>query len=170
MPKILALDTGNITGWAFGDTAGGPPECGTWDMPPVADGLGIMCASYADVLHRAIAEWRPDLVAMEEVMPATLKSAQASWSHMSISAITQMICYRSQVPLKQCHLSKIRSAFIGRTVGDKREDVIDKVKTKRKIDIKDYVLARAIELGCEPDSTDASDACAVFFYARKFIA
>ena len=63
--RILALDTGLMTGWAF-NARRGPIRSGTHDFMPVAGETGRVLAVFEEWLLDTITELKPELVVYEK--------------------------------------------------------------------------------------------------------
>ena len=154
-PTILALDTGGDAGWAFGQLGAAPPLCGTWPLRIKGDSLGQVMATTMETVWQAIQHHKPDIVTYEQIMPAALKNSAANISHVSIAAIVHLACFRAGIEPEIRHLSSIRRRIIRRTRPDKGKN------------IKDYVIAEVVKRGCQPDSHNAADACALWYYEES---
>lgn len=151
MGTLLALDLGTAVGWAVADTLrqpGGQFRCGTAQLPAYGLSAGGYFASYADWLADMITTYQPDEVAVEQTLATVEDRGQhATESLLGLRALTAVVCYRRSMPLTWHAVSTVRKAVCG--------------SGRAK---KDEVNVEAIKRGARPDSHNAADAAAVWFY------
>jgi Holliday junction resolvasome RuvABC endonuclease subunit len=111
--KVLALDLGTKTGWAFGDTAAAP-SAGTWTLATASQirlwgknrlrrrldpRVILLLQKVGDVMHGG-SFTPPDVVIFEDVQFASSTYQVQLWA--SLRAAVWIACYNNGVPLVDC--------------------------------------------------------------------
>lgn len=147
MAGLLALDLGSAVGWAVGPP-GTVPRVGTALLPAYGQDEGAYFASYADWLADMITLFAPDEIAAEQTLANVENRGQhATESLLGLRALTSLVAYRRETRLTWHAVSTVRKAVCGN--GHAKKDAVNVAIIRR---------------GVKPDSHNAADAAAVWFY------
>lgn len=150
--KVLAFDAASRTGVAVG-SAGNSPRAFSVDLSVQREpGKAPWERRFSRLMRltqKMIAEHKPDLVVVEEVVQGGRK---AQWQLLGLVACIQGQADLMGVPVKAYWPASIRSHFLGRG-------------KKTKTPIKAQVFAKCQMLGWDVPDLDAADAMALWDYA-----
>jgi hypothetical protein len=152
--RVLALDLATVTGWAYG-APGTIPQCGHVRFSKPGASRAQTYRAYRRWLDETwgVRDEIPDLIVYESPQIGmhmggktnvdTLKLLSGLAEHLEEWAL-------NKTELREASVSQVRSHFLGRNFPAK----IGKPMT----------LERCRELGWNPETTDESDACALWDY------
>jgi crossover junction endodeoxyribonuclease RuvC len=98
-----------------------------------------------DELNRALEEWRPDVVAVEEVFYSV--NAKSALKLGQVRGVALLAVAQAGLPLAEYAPLKIKSSVVGYGLAGKEQV--------------QFMVARLLELAAPPEPPDAADALAV---------
>lgn len=183
MPIILALDLAvSKTGWIFGD-AGTVPQAHTLRLRKGDDRPEEAVATLARWLRDKFEAQRPDLVAMEGLIPAGalrgMTTASTRDGQVMLHGCARAVAACYGIAVRAPPMGAIRTHFIGmRSAAPKRGKGHIKTAKESAADraaLKSLIVARAVLLGYLPrgstddnaaDSAACWDYCSAHFFRR----
>lgn len=114
MARVLNLDLGTNTGWAF-RRPGGPIRHGSHRLVsgPVGDDLGRALSAHYDWLHDMISMIGPTHLVWEAPMAMEDRSQNTEILLFGYANVTELVGYRRHLQLYQAHVNHVRATVLG---------------------------------------------------------
>jgi len=164
--RILALDIAATTGWAFSDEKTKRSGIKSFGLP-----LGEFADNFEAWLLAVIAEYQPDMIAVEAPVPVRGKTRlDIQMRAYGAHAIVHKTCRRKGIRLENVDVGKWRKEFIGRA---RAPALLDGKKPKahqRRAWLKKAAVSECERRGWPVSSDDEADAVGVLSFASHLIA
>jgi Holliday junction resolvasome RuvABC endonuclease subunit len=156
--RVLGVDIATNSGFAVDLISGGEkPLTGTFRAEHFGDELGRAFVVFERWLEDMIRVHRPEVLAFEA--PLVFGGRDGSTRHTThqtirklfgLASIAELVGYRAELQVFECHIQSVRKHFVGSGRADKRE-----------------VLHRCRVLGWPVADDNAADAAAVWSFAKS---
>lgn len=155
--RLLTIDTGSVTGWAYGCTSRALPEaCGEWplDQPkhptdPLAARKNVLENTLIDFLNAR----EVDLIVLADRFRG--RGFHAIQAGAVYDVVVRSEALRSQITCRVEREATVREEMIG--------------KQKRGAEWKPIIMAWCRAQGIDPDGHNAGDACVMWLWTRREI-
>lgn len=116
------------------------------------DGLGEFLSQYTGWLGDTIRTERVDTVVFEQPFVGVNTHQQVARKLMSLSGLTELVCWRADVDCHEANNASVRKHFIGKGRG-------------KRADLKAMTIQACQDKGWGPQNDDEADALALLDYA-----
>jgi hypothetical protein len=156
--NVLALDLASVTGFAFGKP-GDVPKFGSIRFVSKGASRAACYRQFRGWMDRVVTKRKPKLIVYESPAVPSIMAGKTNIDTikvlMGLAENLEEFCY-DRVELREASVSQVRSHFIGQNL-------------KSKI-AKPMVKAKCHERGWMCETTDESDACALWDYQCCWLA
>ena len=152
--RVLALDLATTTGFAFG-APGSIPQCGHIRFASLGSSRAKVYRHFRSWLEQRwnVRNHQPDLIVFESPMQGMMLAGRTNIESLKmLGGLAEHLeewCYE-KVELREASVSQVRSHFIGKNMKSELA--------------KRYTFQRCKQLGWPVETTDESDACALWDY------
>lgn len=156
---ILALDLASHTGWCEG-IPGETPTHGSLRFAPPSSGPGAVLGGLLDFMAKRLSAFRYRAVVYEAPLDPRWKGNQTNLNTARIligmPGVVEAVCNLTGTPVREATSGDVRMHMIG--------------CRPKKDAAKPMVIAKARELGFDPQDDDAADAIMIWHYACSMLA
>ena len=152
--KILAIDQGTKTGWAF-SAKDEPTQYAHVHFPAAKDTHGRLFYAFREWLRALIAKLQPDLLVFESPVLPGGTSIQALRVQYGLAAVADSLAVELGLEVHEVDAPKVRKHFLGKI-------------PKGKGTIKPAIMAMCRAHGLEPKNDHEGDALAILAYATYY--